>query len=376
MLSNVVSARLSFLLLLFSGTLCSAMIIPFMGYFLVEGLGYKPWIISVYSVFAVGLTLIVNRQFSRRIDSGDRVFPLVGFAALGYVVAATALSLSPALWTVLTFGVVGFGISSSAVSTMFSLGGSLAERHGMERSRFNAHMRATTSTAWMVGPALTFLIADLIDIQSVFFAALTIATLWIGLWWWTARAHEVSDARFPLDRHARADQIGHVAVNRALRHLQVFGKTPRSDQPPAPKGLNNLEKSICAAPRSGRLEQADGVPIGVIGIGKLARRNGDRIRQNLAASVGYTRHRRLQGVGHQKVNGRPIGRGLAGVKMACAALVTGRQEGHRVRPRVINCQLISKNVTVKRHGARHIGDGNFCPNNGTCGLKRHRVIPF
>lgn len=42
MLSNVVSARLSFLLLLFSGTLCSAMIIPFMGYFLVEGLGYKP----------------------------------------------------------------------------------------------------------------------------------------------------------------------------------------------------------------------------------------------------------------------------------------------------------------------------------------------
>ena len=124
------------------------MIIPFMGYFLVEGLGYKPWIISVYSVFAVGLTLIANRQFSRRIDSGDRVFPLVGFAALGYVVAATALSLSPALWTVLTFGVVGFGISSSAVSTMFSLGGSLAERHGMERSRFNAHCL----TSALMGP--------------------------------------------------------------------------------------------------------------------------------------------------------------------------------------------------------------------------------
>ncbi|MEP6268292.1 MAG: MFS transporter, partial [Paracoccaceae bacterium] len=136
------------------------MIIPFMGYFLVQGLGYKPWIISVYSVLAVCLTLFANRQFAQRIDGGDRVFPLVGVAALGYFTATAALSISPTLVTALTLGVVGFGISSSAVSTMFSLGGSLAERHQIERNRFNAHMRATTSTAWMIGPALTFLIAD------------------------------------------------------------------------------------------------------------------------------------------------------------------------------------------------------------------------
>ena len=179
------TARLSFLFLLFCSTICSAMIIPFMGFFLVEGLGYRPWIISVYSVLAVCLTLLANRQFAQRIDGGERVFPLVGIAASGYFIATAALSLSPTLWTALTLGVVGFGMSSSAVSTMFSLGGSLAERHQIERSRFNAHMRATTSTAWMIGPALSFLIADQINVSAVFPASLVLSLVWLSMWWWT-----------------------------------------------------------------------------------------------------------------------------------------------------------------------------------------------
>jgi len=178
-------ARISFLLLLFFGTLCSSMIIPFMGFFLVNGLGQEPWIISVYSVLALCLTVSANRIFAGRIDAGERVFPLIGVAALGYVIASFALSLSPALWTVLTVGVIGFGISSSAVSTMFSVGGSLAERHQIERSRFNAHMRATTSTAWMVGPAVTFLIADLVGMETVFSVSLGVSLIWVGLWFWT-----------------------------------------------------------------------------------------------------------------------------------------------------------------------------------------------
>lgn len=156
-----------------------------MGFFLVEGLGYEPWMISVYSVLAVCLTLLANRQFAQRIDGGARVFPFVGVAALGFVGAALSLSLAPTLWTVLTLGVVGFGISSSAVSTMFSLGGNLAERHAIERSRFNAYMRATTSTAWMIGPAITYLIADQISVDAVFIAALMISMIWVVLWWWT-----------------------------------------------------------------------------------------------------------------------------------------------------------------------------------------------
>ncbi|MFV1465022.1 MULTISPECIES: MFS transporter [unclassified Phaeobacter] len=182
---GAVTARLMFLLLLFCGTICTAMIVPFMSYFLVRGLGYEPWIISVYAGMAISLTLVANRQFARRIDAGARVFPLIGLAAAGFVFAAGSLALLPALWVVLTAGVIGFGISSSAVSTMFSLGGSLAERHKVERVRFNAHMRATTSTAWMIGPAVTFLIADGIGLRAVFVMAVAVSMVWISLWWFT-----------------------------------------------------------------------------------------------------------------------------------------------------------------------------------------------
>ena len=136
-------------------------------------------------LLAVGLTLLVNRQFATRIDAGAVAFPLVGCAIVGFLCAVACLWLSPALWTALSVGVVGFGLGSSATSTMFSLGGILAERLDIARSRFNAHMRATTSTAWMVGPAVTFLIADQISLQAVFLVALLIATLWAALWWMT-----------------------------------------------------------------------------------------------------------------------------------------------------------------------------------------------
>ena len=185
MFDRKATAQIPFLFLLFLGTVCSAMIVPFMGYFLVEGLGHQPWVIGVYSVIAVCLTLTANGQFSRRIDDGARVFPLIGFAAAGYAIATLSLSLSPRLWTVLTLGVLGFGISSSAVSTMFSLGGSLAERHGIERSSFNAYMRATTSTAWMVGPAASFLIADQVSAEAVFVVGFVMSVLWLALWWAT-----------------------------------------------------------------------------------------------------------------------------------------------------------------------------------------------
>ncbi|SMR83507.1 MFS transporter, SET family, sugar efflux transporter [Aliiroseovarius halocynthiae] len=175
--------RFPFLLLLFAGTLCSSMIVPFMGFFLVESLGHKPWILSCYSLMAVSLTVLVNRQFAKQIDSGSRAFPLVGVAAFGYMIAVAALSLSPTLWVALSFGVAGFGVGSSATSTMFSLGGEVARKLNIERSSFNAHMRATTSTAWMIGPALTFLIAEHLGTGVVFNTALLISVLWVVLWW-------------------------------------------------------------------------------------------------------------------------------------------------------------------------------------------------
>ncbi|MCL6282578.1 MFS transporter [Ruegeria sp. 2012CJ41-6] len=177
------AALLPFLLLLFVGTVCSAMIVPYMGFFIVNGLGHEPWTISIYAGLVSCLAILVNRNFAVRLDGGANAFPLIGIAATAFLIANLVLSIAPVFWVVLSVGVLGFGISTSTVSTLFSLGGSMAERHGIARSRFNAYMRATTSTAWMIGPAVSFLVADQLGATAVFKLSAILSLLWLALWW-------------------------------------------------------------------------------------------------------------------------------------------------------------------------------------------------
>lgn len=174
-----------FLLLLFTGTLSNSAIVPFMGFFLIDGLGQPPWMLSLYSFLAIALTVSANRIYAKRIDAGVAVFPLIGFAAAGYTVASCTMAVSPTLAVMLTIGILGYGISASAISTMFSLGGHMAERHGMERARFNAIMRATTSTAWMIGPAVSFLAAGQFGHAIVFKGAAVLGLAWLALWYYS-----------------------------------------------------------------------------------------------------------------------------------------------------------------------------------------------
>ncbi len=174
-----------FLILLFVGTVCNSMIVPFMGFFIVDGLGMEPWTISVYAGAVAVVVILANRAFAKRLDGGAEPFPMIGVAVIGFLTASAALSLSPNYWTAVTLGVAGFGAASSAMSTMFNLGAVIAERNAVKRSVFNAYMRATTSTAWMVGPALSFVAADQLGDAAVFRLAFLAALLWLGLWWLT-----------------------------------------------------------------------------------------------------------------------------------------------------------------------------------------------
>ena len=153
-----------------------------MGFYIVDGLGHEPWTISVYAGLSALVVILTNRAFARRLDLGANPFPMIGIAAAGFLIAAFALSQFQNFWAVVTFGVLGFGIGASAMSTMFSLGGTIADRNGIKRSSFNAHMRATTSMSWMIGPALSFVVADRFGGETVFKLICAIAIIWLLLW--------------------------------------------------------------------------------------------------------------------------------------------------------------------------------------------------
>lgn len=182
--STPISQFIPFLSLLFIGTVCNSMIVPFMGFYIVNELGREPWTIGVYATGVAFLGVLSNRYFAVRIDSGVTFFALIGIAVGGYILGSIALVLNPSFGTVLTFGVIGFGISTSAISTMFSLGGCLAEQQSLDRKRMNAYMRATTSTAWMIGPAFSFFVSARYGGATVFYYCAALSLIWAFFWWW------------------------------------------------------------------------------------------------------------------------------------------------------------------------------------------------
>ena len=172
---------LPFLALLMASALASATTVPFMGFFIVEGLDGEPWQISIYTAFGVGLTILLNRAIARRIDNGARYRPFVLIAGCGFLTASLVMAVVPSFLALMTIGVLGFGLSGTAMASMFTFGRRYAELHDLPVDSFNAYLRATTSTAWMIGPAASFSLVHWAGTGFVFQMGVGIAALWLAL---------------------------------------------------------------------------------------------------------------------------------------------------------------------------------------------------
>ncbi len=115
------SAR-AILLSLFVCSLGNSAIIPFIGYFIVEELGMKPWHISIYSAVYSVMIMVGNRVSGEWIDKGARIHLMVVGASVGLGIASGLLIVVQSYWLMLV--VVGpcVAVASAGVSTMYSLG--------------------------------------------------------------------------------------------------------------------------------------------------------------------------------------------------------------------------------------------------------------
>ncbi|MEH6631431.1 MAG: MFS transporter [Halopseudomonas aestusnigri] len=171
--------------MLFIGVFCNAMIVPFMGYFIVNGLGRDPWEISVYVGLVTALSLVMNRQFGERFDKGARVRPLIAISVSAFMIATITLSFYPSYWVIIGFFSLCFSFSNASTSIMYSFGRAYAVERGLAITSYNSYLRSLTSLGWMFGPALSFFIAGQWGNEVVFYTAACLASLW-GLLWFLA----------------------------------------------------------------------------------------------------------------------------------------------------------------------------------------------
>tara|TARA_R110002124_G_scaffold64694_2_gene176522 strand:+ start:1886 stop:3073 length:1188 start_codon:yes stop_codon:yes gene_type:complete len=171
------------LVLLLVGVLSNSAIVPFMGVYIVEGLGKEPWMISVYSSLTLLVAVTVNRRFGEWIDEGRTIAPLVLVCIAAFVIANSAILIVQSYWIVVSVASLCFGVSSAALSAMYSYGRLYAEREGLNIQRYNSYLRSMTSLGWMLSPALAFFIAGQYGHLAVFKMALIVAGFWALLWY-------------------------------------------------------------------------------------------------------------------------------------------------------------------------------------------------
>lgn len=176
------------LVLLLVGVMSTSAIVPFMGVYIVEGLGKDPWMISVYSAMTLVVALIVNRRFGEWIDQGRRVAPLVLVCIIAFFIANCAILIVQSYWVLVSVAFLCFGVASAALSTMYSFGRLYAEREGLNIVRYNSYLRSMTSLGWMISPALAFFVAGQFGHVAVFKVALGMAGLWFILWYFVMPA--------------------------------------------------------------------------------------------------------------------------------------------------------------------------------------------
>ena len=176
------------LVLLLVGVMSTSAIVPFMGVYIVEGLGKAPWMISVYSAMTLVVALFVNRRFGEWIDQGRRVAPLVLVCIIAFFIANCAILIVQSYWVLVSVAFLCFGVASAALSTMYSFGRLYAESEGLNIVRYNSYLRSMTSLGWMISPALAFFVAGQFGHVAVFKVALGMAALWFILWYFVMPA--------------------------------------------------------------------------------------------------------------------------------------------------------------------------------------------
>jgi len=172
---------LIFLLVMTNSTAGSALI-PLMGFFIVEGLGAEPWQIGFYTGTVLTLTLATNRWSGERLDQGVPVRRLLLVAILAYLTLTAILTQLESYLLLVMLVAPLMSLSNMGAGIIFTYGRLYAQKADLEVGRVNSWLRMGISLAWMVGPALSYMLVAEFGFATAFACAFVLGSLNLTLW--------------------------------------------------------------------------------------------------------------------------------------------------------------------------------------------------
>lgn len=164
-----------------TNSICISMLVPIMGFFIVEGLGQEPWQIGLYAGLVLPLTLLANRWCGEQLDHGVAIRKLLLISVCAFLCFATILTQTSNYYVLLSIAPL-MSLANMGSGTIFTFGRLYAEKNSLDIGKLNSWLRMAVSLAWMIGPAAAFSLSAAFGFTTAFTAALALAVGNLMLW--------------------------------------------------------------------------------------------------------------------------------------------------------------------------------------------------
>jgi SET family sugar efflux transporter-like MFS transporter len=139
--------------------------------FLIEGLGFEPIYIGIYTVSYALAGIIVSQKFGAMADRGVDSKNLFIIALCGMAMTALSYAFLTEFWQILLAGTVFMGFARASVPMILTMIRHFADSSGLNATKVNAQLRSSVSLIWIVGPPLAFFSVDQFGFQINFLIA-------------------------------------------------------------------------------------------------------------------------------------------------------------------------------------------------------------
>jgi len=139
--------------------------------FLIEGLGFEPIYIGIYTVSYALAGIIVSQKFGAMADRGVDSKNLFIIALGGMAMTALSYAFLTEFWQILLAGTVFMGVARASIPMILTMIRHFADSSGLNATKVNAQLRSSVSLIWIVGPPLAFFSVDQFGFQTNFLIA-------------------------------------------------------------------------------------------------------------------------------------------------------------------------------------------------------------